>query len=169
MDDLFSVPLGYVDPDQGPDNELSLPAIPPEAFEHPGKWVAFRGAGLDMIRDTQEELLEALGGRRLGVILFHVPTSRIFARRAGASVARRRFLYDAYDVPSLDVRLQAQGCPPADLLGTVEEGASTTVLSVEDAEQFGLQPSGERLSGALAALMVAQTLAWLAARALPSA
>jgi hypothetical protein len=33
-----------------------------------------------MIRDTQEELLDALGGRRLGIILFHVPTSRNFAR-----------------------------------------------------------------------------------------
>ena len=81
MDDLFSVPLGYVDPDQGPDDGVStLPAIPDEAFDHPGKWVAFRGAGLDMIRDTQEELLEALGGQRLGVILFHIPTTRIFAR-----------------------------------------------------------------------------------------
>jgi hypothetical protein len=33
-----------------------------------------------MIADTEDELLEALGGRRLGVILFHVPTTRIFAR-----------------------------------------------------------------------------------------
>jgi len=80
MDDLFSVPLGYVGPDQGPDNELSPPAIPAEAFEHRGKWVAFRGAGLDMIRDTQEELLEALGDQRLGVVLFHVPETRNFAR-----------------------------------------------------------------------------------------
>lgn len=82
MDDLFSVPLGYVDPDQGPDDGVStLPAIPDEAFDHPGKWVAFSGGSkVDMIGDTEEELLEALGGRRLGVILFHVPTSRIFAR-----------------------------------------------------------------------------------------
>jgi hypothetical protein len=80
MDDLFSVPLGYVDPDQGPDNELSLPAIPPEAFEHPGKWVALRGAHLDTISDTRGELLEALGNRRSEVVLFHVPTTRVFAR-----------------------------------------------------------------------------------------
>jgi hypothetical protein len=54
MDDLFSVPLGYVGPDQGPDDGVStLPAIPDEAFDHRGKWVAFRGAGLDMIRDTK--------------------------------------------------------------------------------------------------------------------
>jgi len=82
MDDLFSVPLGYVDPDQGPDNGVStLPAIPDDAFDHRGKWVAFRGgAKIDMIRDTEADLLEALGGRRLGVILFDVPETRNFAR-----------------------------------------------------------------------------------------
>jgi hypothetical protein len=59
-------------------------------------------------------------------------------------VARRRFPYDAYDVPSLDIRLQAQGGPPADLSGTVDSGASTTVLSVEDAEELGLRPADLR-------------------------
>jgi len=82
LEDLFSVPLGYVDPDQGPDDGVStLPAIPDEAFDHRGKWVAFRGgAKVDMIRDTENELLDALGGRRVGVILFHVPETRNFAR-----------------------------------------------------------------------------------------
>jgi hypothetical protein len=80
MDDLFSVPLGYVDPDQGPDNELSLPPIPPEVFEHPGKYVALRRRKIVAISDTHEELLEALGDRRSEVSLFHVPTSRVFAR-----------------------------------------------------------------------------------------
>jgi len=76
VDDLFSVPLGYVDPDQGPDNELSLPAIPAEAFEHRGKWVAFRGCKILAVRDTRAEL----GQRRTGVIFFHVPETRVFAR-----------------------------------------------------------------------------------------
>jgi hypothetical protein len=80
MNDLFSVPLGYVDPDQGPDDGLSTSSIPPEAFEHPGKWVALRGSILDTVSDTRSELLEALGGRRSEVSLFHVPTTNVFAR-----------------------------------------------------------------------------------------
>jgi hypothetical protein len=80
MDDLFSVPLGYVDPDQGPDNELSLPAIPAEAFEHRGKWVAFRGRKILAVRDTRAELRTEFGDQHLGVIFFHVPETRVFAR-----------------------------------------------------------------------------------------
>jgi hypothetical protein len=80
VDDLFSVPLGYVDPDQGPDDGLSTSSIPSEAFKHPGKWVALRGSVLDTVSDTQEELLQELGGRRSEVSLFHVPSTRIFAR-----------------------------------------------------------------------------------------
>jgi hypothetical protein len=80
MDDLFSVPLGYVDPDQGPDNELSLPAIPPEVVDYPGKWLALRGRKILAVRDTRAELREEFGHRRTEVIFFHVPTSRVFAR-----------------------------------------------------------------------------------------
>jgi hypothetical protein len=80
VDDLFSVPLGYVDPDQGPDDGVSTSSIPPEAFEHPGKWVALRGRKIVAISDTHEELLAALGDRRSKVSLFHVPASRVFAR-----------------------------------------------------------------------------------------
>jgi hypothetical protein len=80
MDDLFSVPLGYVDPDQGPDDGLSISPIAPEAFEYPGKWVALRGGLLDTVSDTQEDLLQELGERRSEVALFYVPTTRIFAR-----------------------------------------------------------------------------------------
>jgi hypothetical protein len=105
MNDLFSVPLGYIDPNQGPDNELSLPAIPSEAFEHPGKYLALRGRRIVAMSDTRKQLLKALGDRRSEVVLFHVPTTRIFARWEDAAVAHRRFPYDAYDVPSLDVRL----------------------------------------------------------------
>lgn len=59
-------------------------------------------------------------------------------------MARRRFPYDVYDVPSLEVRIRAQGGPAADLSGTVDSGASTTVLSVEDAEELGLTPADLR-------------------------
>jgi hypothetical protein len=54
-------------------------------------------------------------------------------------MARRRFQYDADDVPSLEVRIRAQGGPAVDLSGTVDSGASTTVLSIEDAKELGLR------------------------------
>ena len=47
---------------------------------------------------------------------------------------RWKFPYDAYGVPSLEVRVQAKGGPQIELSGTVDSGASTTVLSVEDAD-----------------------------------
>jgi hypothetical protein len=59
-------------------------------------------------------------------------------------MARWKFPYDAYGVPSLEVRAQAKGGPQIELSGTVDSGASTTVLSIEDAEQLGLQPSDLR-------------------------
>lgn len=80
MDDLFSVPLGYVDPDQGPDDGVSVSSIPPEAFEHPGKHVALRGRKIVAVKDTLTELLEALGDRSSEVSFFHVPTTNVFAR-----------------------------------------------------------------------------------------
>jgi hypothetical protein len=80
VDDLFSVPLGHVDPTQGPDDGFSTSSIPLEAFDHPGKWVAVRGASLDAICDTRGGLLDALGDRRSEVSLFHVPTTNVFAR-----------------------------------------------------------------------------------------
>lgn len=49
-----------------------------------------------------------------------------------------RFPYDEYQVPSLGVRVQAQGGPQVDLWGTVDSGASSTVLSVKNAEELGL-------------------------------
>lgn len=60
---------------------------------------------------------------------------------------RWKFPYDADGVPSLDMRIQAQdGGPytaplPAEglnLTGTVDSGASTTVLSIRNAEALGL-------------------------------
>jgi hypothetical protein len=81
MDDLFSVPLGYVDPDQGPDDGVStVPAIPDEAFEHRGKWLALRGRKILAIRDSRAELRKEFGHRRTEVVFFHVPETRNFAR-----------------------------------------------------------------------------------------
>lgn len=51
---------------------------------------------------------------------------------------RGRFPYDSYDTPALDVRIQAQGGQPVDFSGTVDSGASTTVLSKEHATVLGL-------------------------------
>lgn len=80
MDDLFSVPLGYADPDQGDEDELSISPVPPAAFEHPGKWVALHAGRLIAVRDTPAELREEFEGRRSEVSFFHVPTTRLFAR-----------------------------------------------------------------------------------------
>jgi len=80
MDDLFSVPLGYVDPDQGPDDGWSPSPIPPEAFEHRGKWLALRGRKIVAVRDTRAELRKEFGHRRTGVVFFHVPETRNYAR-----------------------------------------------------------------------------------------
>lgn len=80
MDDLFSVPLGYVGPDQGSEDGVSTSSIPPEAFEHPGKHVALRGPKIVAVKDTFEELFEELGDRRFEVSFFHVPTTNVFAR-----------------------------------------------------------------------------------------
>lgn len=78
--DLFSVPLGYVDPDQGPDDGIStVPAIPDEAFDHRGKWVALRAGKLLAVRDTSEELWDEFGDRAAEVSFFHVPTTNIYA------------------------------------------------------------------------------------------
>ncbi len=79
MNDLFSVPLGYVGPDQGPDGEMSLQSVPPEAFEHRGKWVALRGGRLIAVADTWDELLEELGERRSEVSFFEVPATPSYA------------------------------------------------------------------------------------------
>jgi hypothetical protein len=80
MDDLFSVPLGYVDSDQGPDDEVLISSIPPEVNDYPGKYVALRRRKIVAAKDTLAELLEELGDRRSEVSFFQVPTTRIFAR-----------------------------------------------------------------------------------------
>jgi hypothetical protein len=49
------------------------------------------------------------------------------------------FPYDTDNVPSLDLRLQAQGGPAVDFAGTVDSGATSTVLSTEAAAWLGLR------------------------------
>jgi len=80
VNDLFSVPLGYVDPDQGPEDEPTVSPIPAEAFEHRGKWVALHAGKLLAVRETREELREEFGDRRHEVSFFHVPTTNVYAR-----------------------------------------------------------------------------------------
>jgi hypothetical protein len=48
------------------------------------------------------------------------------------------FPYDTDNVPSLDLRLQVQGGPAVDFAGTVDSGATSTVLSIRNAEALGL-------------------------------
>jgi hypothetical protein len=80
MDDLFSVPLGYVDPDQPVEEEPTVSPIPPEAFDHRGKWVALHAGRLLAVRDTPDELREEFGDRRSEVSFFHVPPTNVYAR-----------------------------------------------------------------------------------------
>ncbi len=51
---------------------------------------------------------------------------------------RRTFTYRYEDIPSLEIRLQAQGGPQVDLPGTVDSSATQTALSIEHAERLGL-------------------------------
>lgn len=74
----------------------------------------------------------------------------------------RRFPYDAFDVPSLDVRIQAQGGPQADLTGTVDSGASATVLSRENAEELGIGSAGLREAGTVVVADGSKVCCWVA-------
>jgi hypothetical protein len=51
---------------------------------------------------------------------------------------RRRFEYESRNVALLDLRVQAQGRPVAKLTGTLDSGATDTMLSIKDAEALGL-------------------------------
>ena len=62
---------------------------------------------------------------------------------------RWRFAYDASEVPSLHVRIQAQGGPQIDLTGIVDSGASSTVLARTFAEKLGLVPGDLHEAGAI--------------------
>ena len=79
MDDFFSVPAGYVGPDEG-GSGVSISPVPPDAYDHPGKWLLLGKGAILAIRDTEDELEQEFGERRTGVTFFHVPTTTIFAR-----------------------------------------------------------------------------------------
>jgi hypothetical protein len=67
MIDLFSVPAGtvpQVDPEHGVDHSSSFPV---EIDDYLGKWVAVRRDEIIAVRDTEEDLLEALGEDQFGV------------------------------------------------------------------------------------------------------
>ena len=78
MDDYFSVPLGYTAPGEEEDGASASP-VPSEAYDHPGKWLALHGGQVMTVKDTEAELREELGDRRLGVTFFYVPTTALYA------------------------------------------------------------------------------------------
>lgn len=49
-----------------------------------------------------------------------------------------KFPYDRDGVPSLDMRVQTRRGSQIELSGTVDSGASSTVLSLEHADELGL-------------------------------
>lgn len=79
MDDFFSVPAGYVGPDERGSGSSASP-VSPDAYDHPGEWLLLGKGKVLAIRDTREELEKEFGERRTGVTRFHVPTTTIFAR-----------------------------------------------------------------------------------------
>jgi hypothetical protein len=79
MDDLFSVPAGtvpQVDPEHGVDGGRFIP----ELENHRGKWVATNGRGIVAVRDTEPELLQALGAKRRRLRVYQVPATEHIAR-----------------------------------------------------------------------------------------
>ena len=77
MDDFFSVPAGYADPDEK--DAVSISPVPADAYEHPGKWLALRGGQVGAVKDTYGELEDEFGDPSLGVTFFYVPTTTIYA------------------------------------------------------------------------------------------
>lgn len=80
--DLFAQPIGAEPPDQNnEDEDIVLPSpIPPEAFEHRGKWLALHNREILAVRDTEEELEKEFGDRGHEVSFFHVSPTPIYAR-----------------------------------------------------------------------------------------
>lgn len=79
LEDFFSVPAGYVGPGEGESGSSPSP-IPPDAYEHRGKWLALGAGKILAIRNTRAELREEFANRRKGVTFFHVPETNIYAR-----------------------------------------------------------------------------------------
>jgi hypothetical protein len=53
-------------------------------------------------------------------------------------LSRWRFEYEGRNLPLLDLHVQAKGHPVAVLTGTLDSGATDTVLSIKAAEKLGL-------------------------------
>jgi hypothetical protein len=79
------------------------------------------------------------------------------------SLTRHSFTYDAYDVPSLEATIQARGGPQVDLTGTVDSGASSTVLSRGDAEELGLGAADLREAGPVVVADGSEVRCWTSA------
>jgi hypothetical protein len=79
LKDFFSVPAGYVGPGEG-ESGTSMSPVPPDAYEHRGKWLALGSRKILAIKDTRAELESEFGDRRREVSFFHVPTTTIYAR-----------------------------------------------------------------------------------------
>jgi hypothetical protein len=59
-------------------------------------------------------------------------------------VPQWKFPYDRDGVPSLDMRVQTRRGSQIELSGTVDSGASSTVLSLEHADELGFAPTDLR-------------------------
>ena len=57
---------------------------------------------------------------------------------------RLRFKYGSRNVGLVDLRVQAQGRPLAKLTGTLDSGATDTMLSIKDAQGLGLSTADLR-------------------------
>lgn len=79
MKDFFSVPPGYVDPDEEEDGVSPSP-VPAEAYEHRGKWLALRVGKILAVKNTRADLRKEFGDRHLGVTFFHVPPTPLVLR-----------------------------------------------------------------------------------------
>jgi hypothetical protein len=81
MYDLFAEPIGSEPADQNDDeNAVLVSPVPPEAYRHPGKWVALRAAHVVAVKDSFEELRDDPKLQDFDISFFHVPTTRILAR-----------------------------------------------------------------------------------------
>lgn len=79
LEDFFSVPTGYVGPGEG-ESGTSISPIPPDAYDHRGKWLLLGAGRILAIRDTRADLEREFGDRRTGATFFHVPETNIYAR-----------------------------------------------------------------------------------------
>lgn len=79
--DLFALPVGSEAPRQGDDDDAVMASpVPPEAFEHRGKWVALRAAWVIAVRDSFAALRDDRQVQDFDVSFFHVPSTPVIAR-----------------------------------------------------------------------------------------